>query len=56
MKSCATCINGDGEGTIRFCRVKGGAAFDVNTICDLWTEPEKETADADEILPFLPDE
>lgn len=38
-KTCDTCVHGDGEGTIRFCRVKGGAAFDVNTQCDWWTGP-----------------
>ncbi len=38
-KTCDTCVHGEGEGTIRFCRVKGGAAFDANARCDWWTEP-----------------
>lgn len=38
-KTCDTCAHGEGEGTIRFCRVKNGAAFHANTRCDWWTQP-----------------
>lgn len=38
-QTCDTCAHGAGEGSIRFCQVKNGAAFDMNTRCDWWTEP-----------------
>lgn len=41
-KSCATCAHGTGEGTIRFCRVKGGWAFDASTTCDWHTDPGED--------------
>jgi len=35
-KTCDSCAHGAGEGTIRFCQVKNGAAFDANATCDGW--------------------
>lgn len=38
-QTCSSCAHGAGEGTIRFCQVKNGAAFDANATCDWWTKP-----------------
>jgi len=37
-KTCATCAHGNGEGTIRFCAIKNGAAYDATAVCALYEE------------------